>query len=181
MPAQLGRLDGVYGAALDGRTASVRFQQNQLIALHAKLQDLQADACKAILSDRGVTAAEAEVEYATTILAVREYYESIDFDKCVKQEYRIAEGQNSPARRVGFGVLLIRPTEHTRWYSIVATAAAAIAAGNTFAIEVRVDCAIILLSGTILTLGKIVAPQLYRRPSSSYAFCITRRRDIRAD
>lgn len=140
MPSHLGRLSGVHGAALDGRTASVRFQQSQLLALHAKLQGLQGEACRAIVSDRGVAVAEAEVECAITILAVKEYYESIDFDQCVEREYRIAEGQNSPDRRIGFGVVLIRPTKHTRWYSIVATAAAAITAGNTLAIEVRVHC-----------------------------------------
>ncbi|KAL3440791.1 hypothetical protein BJX65DRAFT_316136 [Aspergillus insuetus] len=136
MSLQLSRLSSVYGAALDGRTASVRFQQSQLIALHAKLQQLQAEACGAIVSDRRVTAAEADVECAMTTLAVKQYYESIDFDKCVKKEYQLAERQNSPDRRVGFGVVLIRPAEHTRWYSVVVAAAAAIAAGNTFAIEI---------------------------------------------
>ncbi|KAL2782583.1 hypothetical protein BJX66DRAFT_350844 [Aspergillus keveii] len=136
MPFQLGRLSSVHGAALDGRAASVRFQQSQLIALHTKLQRLQVEACEAIVSDRKVTTAEAEIECATTILAVRQYYESIDFDQCVQREYRVAQGQNSPDRRIGCGVVLIRPAEHTRWYSVVATVAAAIAAGNTVAIEV---------------------------------------------
>ncbi|KNG85751.1 hypothetical protein ANOM_005718 [Aspergillus nomiae NRRL 13137] len=136
MSLALDRLSSVHGAALDGRAASVRFQQSQLIALHAKLQHLQAEACEAIVSDRGVTAAEAEIECATTILAVKQYYESINFDQCVQREYRVAQGLNSPGRRVGCGVVLIRPAKHTRWYSIVATVAAAIAAGNTVAIEV---------------------------------------------
>ncbi|KAL3464903.1 hypothetical protein BJX64DRAFT_298019 [Aspergillus heterothallicus] len=118
MSLQLSRLSNVYGAALDGRTASVRFQQSQLIALHAKLQQLQGEVREAIVSDRRVTAAEAEIECATTILAVKQYYESIDFDQCAKKEYQLAKGQNSPDRRVGFGVVLIRPAEHTRWYCI---------------------------------------------------------------
>ncbi|GAB1196662.1 hypothetical protein APSETT444_005937 [Aspergillus pseudonomiae] len=68
MSLSLDRLSSVHGAALDGRAASVRFQQSQLIALHAKLQHLQAEACEAIVYDRGVTTAEAEIECATTIL-----------------------------------------------------------------------------------------------------------------
>ena len=70
MSLSLDRLSSVHGAALDGRAASVRFQQSQLIALHAKLQHLQAEACEAIVYDRGVTTAEAEIECATTILTV---------------------------------------------------------------------------------------------------------------
>lgn len=126
----------MHGAALDGRPASIRFQQSQLIALHNRVNELREAILDSILTDRTITAAEAEVELSATILAVKQYYHAINFDREIKKEYRIARGEDSPNRRVAYGVVLIRPTEHTWFYSIATAAAAAIAAGNTFVIEV---------------------------------------------
>ena len=154
MPSLLNRLASVHGAAIDGRTTSVRFQQSQLTSLHKRLQEMRDEMCKAIISDRGLTIAEAELEYTATVHAIKQYYEAIDFDESVKDEYRLAKGQDNADRRVGAGVVLIRPIEHTRLYSIVATVAAAIAAGNTFAIEVRSE-KILTKYGSIIDLESL--------------------------
>jgi hypothetical protein len=59
--------------------------------------------------------------------AVKQHYDTIDFDHAIAKEYRIARGENNIERRVGHGVFLIKPTTHTRFYSIISAVACAIA------------------------------------------------------
>lgn len=93
---------------------------------------------------------EAEVEFSMAIATDRKDYEAIDFDKAIADEYKIARGENNTERRVGHGVVVVRPTTHTRFYSIMSAVACAIAAGNTFVVEV---CFLDLRSSTPPTFG----------------------------
>lgn len=67
---------------------------------------------------------------------VRQNYEAINFDQSIANEYKIARGENNMKRRVGHGVVVVKPTTHTRFYAITSAVACAIAAGNTFVVEV---------------------------------------------
>lgn len=70
---------------------------------------------------------------------LRQSYDSLDFEKELKEEYSITNGDDNLSRRVGVGIVLIRPTSHTRLYSVVAPVCAAIAAGNCVLLEVRLE------------------------------------------
>jgi hypothetical protein len=77
-----------------------------------------------------------EAEFFLTMDAVRHFYESLDFQTELEQEYRLAHGKDNENRRVGAGLVIIRPTSHTRLYSIISPLAASISAGNCVLVEV---------------------------------------------
>lgn len=85
--------------------------------------------------------------------AVRHFYDTLDFDKELQQEYNVANGKDNKDRRVGAGLVIIRPTTHTRYYSIVNPLAAAISAGN---------CVILELQDTLLQLDSALRTLLPR-------------------
>jgi acyl-CoA reductase-like NAD-dependent aldehyde dehydrogenase len=126
-------------AAIDGRTTNIRYRQNELQSLHAALRNDAESICAAIQNDWQSSGAnaESEAEYYLAMDAVAHFYEVLDFDKALKDEYMISTGEDNPNRRVGKGVVVIRPTNHTRFYSVICPLAAAIAAGNCVCLEVR--------------------------------------------
>lgn len=131
------RIKRVRAAAIDGRTSNWRFVQSQLKVLHQSLLDSREEILDVVASTPFTTEAEAEVEYYMTIATVSEHYDGINFDQAIDDEYKIARGENNVERRVGYGVVVVRPTSHTRFYSIISAVACAIATGNTFVVEVR--------------------------------------------
>lgn len=124
-------------AAVDGRAENGRFRQDQLQSLHGTLRQEAGRICAALQADSDLSAAEVETEFYLALEAVRHFYETLDFDKNLEDEYRVAHGRNNVKRRIGVGVVVIKPTSHTRLYSIVTPLAAAIAAGNCILVEVR--------------------------------------------
>lgn len=132
-PAAVERLQA---SIVDGRTESIRYRQDQLQALHKGLREESDHICSALLADSSLSGAEAEVEYYLAVDAVRHFYDSLDFEGELKAEYNVVFGKDNLRRRVGVGLVVIRPTGHTRFYSIVTPLAAAIAAGNTIILEV---------------------------------------------
>ncbi|KAF9892289.1 hypothetical protein FE257_002066 [Aspergillus nanangensis] len=129
------QLARVRAAVTDGRMANVRFQQEQLFALHKSVLAHRSEIIAVLTADCAATPGEAEIEFASTVAAVRQYYTGLDFDAELADEYRIARGKSSPSRRVGHGVVLLRPTTHTRLFSVISVVGCAIAAGNTVVIE----------------------------------------------
>jgi acyl-CoA reductase-like NAD-dependent aldehyde dehydrogenase len=120
----------------DRRAQNSRFKQKQLLSLHVELL-AQADAiCTAISEDTQNSTAEVETEFYLTMTALRHFYESIDFAQDVKEEYLVTKGVDNTSRRVGAGLVVIRPTTYTRLFSIIVPIAAAIAAGNCILLEV---------------------------------------------
>ncbi|KUI56751.1 Aldehyde dehydrogenase, dimeric NADP-preferring [Cytospora mali] len=122
-------------SVVDGRTESGRYRQYQLQALHESLREQAGNICSALLADSKSPSAEVETEYYLAMNAVRHFYDSLDFEGELKEEYSVVHGKDNLSRRVGVGLVVIRPTSHTRFYSIVTPLAAAIAAGNCVILE----------------------------------------------
>ncbi|KFY95371.1 hypothetical protein V500_02822 [Pseudogymnoascus sp. VKM F-4518 (FW-2643)] len=124
-------------SVIDGRTENVRYRQNQLQSLHAALCSSADLICNSIAEDTQVESSntEVETEYYLSTNAVKHFYEGLGFEKSINEEYLIATGVDNPQRKVGYGLVIIRPTTHTRLYSIVCPLAAALAAGNIVIIE----------------------------------------------
>ncbi|KAI9667675.1 MAG: hypothetical protein M1821_000492 [Bathelium mastoideum] len=122
-------------AKVDGRTENVRYRQNELQRLHRTLRDHADTICEAIEKDAQSPRVEVDSEFYLGMLGVRDAYKSLDFSKELKDEYLIAKEKNNENRRVRYGIVLIRPTTHTRFFSIVAPLALAIAAGNCILLE----------------------------------------------
>ncbi len=55
---------------------------------------------KAIRDDSHWTTAEAEVEYLSTLTAVRQHFTSSDFAKALGEEYSLAQAKDNVSRRV---------------------------------------------------------------------------------
>ncbi|KAI1342620.1 Aldehyde/histidinol dehydrogenase [Xylariaceae sp. FL0016] len=151
-------------AVVDGRTDNVRYRQDQLQNLHKALRTNATVICGALSQDTKGSAAEVETEYYLAMDAVRHFYESLDFDESLKAEYCVTKGKDFATRRSGVGTVVIRPTSHTRFYSIVSPLAAAISAGN---------CIILELQDTLLqvdsVLRNILPPAL-----DGNTFCLTK-------
>ncbi|KAK3378388.1 Aldehyde/histidinol dehydrogenase [Podospora didyma] len=133
-------LERVEAAAIEGRTENIRYRQDQLQKLHQALSHYEKQICDALLQDSSSSpeaADELEVakEFYWGMTGIRHFYDELDFGKELENEYRVANGQDNVARRVGVGVVVIRPTTHTRFWSVVSPLAAAIAAGNCVVLE----------------------------------------------
>jgi acyl-CoA reductase-like NAD-dependent aldehyde dehydrogenase len=139
--ASLAGIEQLRAAVVDGRTQNVRYRQNELQSFHETLSN-NADKIRAAISQdlngssTGVSS-EAEAEYYYAMSAVKHFYSSLDFEKSLKDEYLLANGADNVSRRVGKGLVIIRPTTHTRFYSIVSPTVAALTAGNCVCLEVR--------------------------------------------
>lgn len=137
-PSNLG-IRRVQAAVVDGRCRNVRYRQKQLEALHNGLLDKASVLCLAAIKDNcGKTSisAEVEAEFCMAMDAVRYFYEGLDFEGELKKEYSVAAGKDNTTRRAGVGLVVIRPTNHTRLYSILSSISAAVAAGNCVILEV---------------------------------------------
>lgn len=122
-------------SVVDGRPENGRYRQDQLHSLHKALREEADQICTALQASSKSSASEAEAEYYLTMEAVKHFYGTLDFEKDLEEEYNVAHGKDNPKRRLGVGLVVIRPTGHTRLYSIVTPLAAAIAAGNCVILE----------------------------------------------
>jgi acyl-CoA reductase-like NAD-dependent aldehyde dehydrogenase len=124
------------GAVIDGRAENVRYRQNQLHQLHASLRDNTERICDAISQDQRTAKEHAEIEFFLAMDSVTKAYEALDFESSLQAEYLVKEGKDNLLRRVGVGLVAIRPGNHNRFYSTVTPLAMAIAAGNCVLLEV---------------------------------------------
>lgn len=126
-------------AIVDGRTDNVRYRQKELHSLHSTLSSHAEAIISAITADLDSSSKrpEAYTEYYLALNSVKELYNRLDFGQSMRNEYLIAKGVDNPSRRVGKGLVVIRPTTHTRFYSIICPLATAIAAGNCNCLNVR--------------------------------------------
>lgn len=120
----------------DGRTENGRWRQRQLQELHKVLREEAGQICSALLADSQSTSAEVETEYYLAMDALRHFYEGVNFEDELEEEYSVAHGKDNLDRRIGVGMVVLKPTGHTRFYSIITPLAAAIAAGNCVILEV---------------------------------------------
>ncbi|KAK3325681.1 Aldehyde/histidinol dehydrogenase [Apodospora peruviana] len=136
---EIAALERLEAAAIDGQMENVRHRQMLLHHLHEVLSEEADVICEAIRSannSREKIKGTSETEYYLAMEAVRHFYGTLDFDRELEDEYRVANGKNNEGRRVGFGMVVIRPTRHTRFYSVVVPLAAAISAGNCVVLEI---------------------------------------------
>lgn len=130
-------MDRLRGAVIDGRTRNIRYRQDELQNLHSALCVNSTNIKNAIVIDSSCSIEVAERVFFLTMDAVRQSYNTLNFDRSLKEEYKVRHGENNLTRSVELGLLVLRPTRHTRFYSVVTPLAAAIAAGNCLILEVR--------------------------------------------
>ncbi|KAG6357138.1 hypothetical protein INS49_015015 [Diaporthe citri] len=135
MASDTAAIDRLQASAVDGRTENGRYRQDQLQRLHKALREKASQITAALVADSKSPSSEVDAEYYLGMEAVRHFYDSLDFEKDLKEEYSVVRGEDNLTRRVGAGMVVIRPTSHTRFYSIVTPLAAAIAAGNCIILE----------------------------------------------
>jgi acyl-CoA reductase-like NAD-dependent aldehyde dehydrogenase len=131
------QLETLRGAVADGRTRNVRYRQNELHNLHAALRGSRTEITKAIALDSSSFIEVADTEFFLAMDSISQAYNTLNFDQLMKEEYNVKYGKDNLNRVVEFGLVVLRPTTHSRFYSIVTPLAAAIAAGNTVLLEVR--------------------------------------------
>lgn len=129
-------IERLQDAVVDGRAETLRFRQNLMHTLHLALRTNAADICAAMAKDTGASAAEVDAEFFLAMEAVRHFYDGLDFHKALEDEYSVARGKDNAGRRVGYGLVVLRPTSHTRFFSIVSPLAAALSAACCVALEV---------------------------------------------
>jgi acyl-CoA reductase-like NAD-dependent aldehyde dehydrogenase len=132
-----GSINTLRATVTDGRVENVRHRQNELHKLHSVLRQESESICDAISKSSNISISDAEKEYFLAMDAIQKSYETLNFDQSQKDEYLVKEGKSNLKRRIGAGLVAIRPTQHTRFYSIVTPLVAAIAAGNCILLEVR--------------------------------------------
>ncbi|KAG8159435.1 hypothetical protein KVR01_011096 [Diaporthe batatas] len=135
MASDTAAIDRLQDSVVDGRTENGRYRQDQLQRLHSTLREQASQVIAALVAASKSCSAEADAEFYLGMEAVRHFYDSLDFEKDLKDEYNVVRGEDNLERRVGAGLVVIRPTTHTRFYSIVTPLAAAIAAGNCIILE----------------------------------------------
>ncbi|TDZ51629.1 Aldehyde dehydrogenase, dimeric NADP-preferring [Colletotrichum trifolii] len=158
-------IENILVTLVDGRAEGIRFRQDNLRSLHNELRVESAALCTAQEKDTGASKKEVEAEFFLALEAVRHFYDSLDFAKELEAEYLVARGKDNIQRRTGAGLVIIRPTTHTRLFSILSPLAASLAAGSVVALE---------LEDTLLQLDNLLRPVLTRALDRN-AFCITAR------
>ncbi|RDW85613.1 hypothetical protein BP5796_03938 [Coleophoma crateriformis] len=142
-------LQQLLAAVTDGRTENTRYRQNELHRLHAGLKVQKETICEAISKSASIPASDAEIEYVLAMDSINQLYMTLDFDESMKKEYLVTTGVNNTERRVGLGLVAVRPSKHSRFYSAVTPIAAAIAAGNCVLLEVENSAIDALLSSLL--------------------------------
>ncbi|KAJ0116118.1 ldehyde dehydrogenase [Diaporthe amygdali] len=151
MASDTAAIDRLQASVVDGRTENGRYRQDQLQRLHRTLREEASQIIAALVADSKFSSSEVDAEYYLGMEAVRHFYDSLDFEKDLKEEYSVTRGEDNLGRRIGAGLVVIRPTTHTRFYSIVTPLAAAIAAGN---------CVILELSETLSQVDSVLRQAL---------------------
>lgn len=122
-------------AKIDGRTENLRYRQSQLQYLHRELCAANDEIRGAIRKDASFTSQEADVEFASAMSALKEAYESLDFDQSLDEEYNPARGLDYLKRRTGVGIVYIKPANSFPFFNVLAPIVAAIAAGNCILLQ----------------------------------------------
>ncbi|KAL1957494.1 hypothetical protein VTO42DRAFT_5957 [Malbranchea cinnamomea] len=130
-------LSRVLAAAIDGRLCNVYWRQGQLERLHAALVQNSTDIQEAIRHDTGNTIHEARIEYLLSLCCIKDHYTSLDPAKELQEEYRTANGVDSPDARQPAGIVYIEPLTYTLLYSVISPLAAALASGNCVILKLQ--------------------------------------------
>lgn len=126
----------IRSAAIDGRAQNIMFKITQLKNLHQVLVR-EIDAIEdAIAKDTGYSSVEVKLEYYMAMKSLRGQFVALNKNKALEAEYAIAHKQDTPENREAVGVVIIEPTTHTPFYSIISALSSAIAAGNCVILQV---------------------------------------------
>lgn len=126
----------VRSSAVDGRVHNPYYKLDQLKSLHRVLADNSRQIQESIKSDTGYRTADVKVEYWLALRCIAKSYASIDPKKILQDEYAIASGQDVPDAREPYGIVVIEPSQHAFFVSLVSVLAPALAAGNCVVVQV---------------------------------------------
>ncbi|THV46061.1 hypothetical protein BGAL_0421g00090 [Botrytis galanthina] len=136
--ASLG-IDNLRASVIDGRSDNVRYRQNELQSLHKVLRNNVDRITSAISEDLFGHVQKNDTEVLSVFYlasdVIRRSYQTLNFKESISNEYKVANGIDFSSRKIGKGLVVIRPTTHTRFYSIICPIAIAIAAGNCVCLE----------------------------------------------
>ncbi|KAL0261502.1 hypothetical protein SLS55_002932 [Diplodia seriata] len=132
-------LANVRSTAIDGRLHNVYWRQDQLRNLHSTLVSHEAAVLEATTKDaRNITLAEAKAEFYLALAAVKQHFLSLNPERELEHEYRVAHGQDAADRRDPAGIVYIEPqSTHTPFYSTMVPLASAITAGNCVVVQLE--------------------------------------------
>ncbi|KAF7891123.1 uncharacterized protein EAF02_001448 [Botrytis sinoallii] len=132
-------IDNLRASVIDGRSNNVRYRQNELQSLHKALRDNVDRITSAISEDLFGHVRKIDTEVLCVFYlasdVIRRSYQTLKFKESISNEYKVANGIDFLSRKIGKGLVIIRPTTHTRFYSIICPIAIAIAAGNCVCLE----------------------------------------------
>jgi acyl-CoA reductase-like NAD-dependent aldehyde dehydrogenase len=124
-----------------GKFTSLSHRTCQISKIYRILQEKSEVICKAIANDDRCSGANARAEYHLTMDGIRKIHAGLKVPLAENYAAGWAQkyyGKDYSQRRVPLGVVAIRSTSHSRFYSILTVLTAAIAAGNVVVLEVRV-------------------------------------------
>ena len=128
----------IRSAAIDGRLHNPIFRKTQLKALHDALSKSITEIQRVISKDTGHRLAEVKVECWLALRTIAEAYTAIDSAKALKEANALAEGKDAPDAREPIGIVVIEPTSHTFFYSLISALVPALAGGNCVLIQVSI-------------------------------------------
>ncbi|KAJ5952528.1 uncharacterized protein N7479_010941 [Penicillium vulpinum] len=132
LPRQLAQ---IVAGSIDGRTANIRYRQKEFHRLQNAILENLNDFKQAIADDSGHTPEEVQTEVTLALKEIHTHYASLDVARSLEVEYRIANGKDNKDRKRGAGIVYLIPSQHTLFYSVLAVLSAALAAGNSFVVE----------------------------------------------
>ncbi|KAJ4319255.1 hypothetical protein N0V84_006446 [Fusarium piperis] len=127
----------VRSAAIDGRTQNPFYRKTQLRQLHSTLADNAAQIQEAIKKDTPHTSVEIKGEYWLALQCIADAFASIDPHKCMEDEYAISKGHDDPNSRSPVGIVVIEPSSHAFFYSLISALVPALAAGNCVIVQTQ--------------------------------------------
>ncbi|KAF4466327.1 aldehyde dehydrogenase family 3 member b1 [Fusarium albosuccineum] len=127
----------VRSSAIDGRAQNPYYRKAQLKQLHATLADNAAQIQEAIKKDTNNRPVEVKIEYWLALQCIADAFTSINPEKALEEEYAIANGHDDANNREPVGIVVIEPSSHAFFYSLIAALVPAIAAGNCVIVQTR--------------------------------------------
>ena len=136
-------------AVIDGRALNPIFRKVQLRQLHDALSEKASEIQNAIASDTGHTPAEVLIEYSLAMKQLAHTYTALNTTDALEAEYAVSRGQNAPQARQAVGLVLIDPSKHAFFSSLMFALIPALAAGN---------CIVVQTSQSLLQAPRLVLP-----------------------
>ncbi len=136
-------------AAVDGRALNTIFRKVQLKQLHDALSDKASEIQNAIASDTNHTPAEVLIEYSLAMKQLAQAYTTLNTTEALEAEYAVSRSQNAPQARQAVGIVLIDPSKHAWFSSLISALVLALAAGN---------CLVVQTSQSLLQTPRVVLP-----------------------